>query len=225
MKTINFALIVQGPKYVNSLTQFTAPHLETGHPSLFLFFAESVSSNISAPAQESFITPLSTNPEASTSLQYYQQLPSLKTLATFIQRAVCDQHRSEATECRSHAESLLNADAVDIDYDSISHTLILTGLWASVPTGGWTEEIHKPVSSADQVEFGLLGAEPGISPEETQVGGLLAVVGTDKKLSTCNTMIQVTSRREVATRTSNLTRYSTDHVLIPVAASLSLGVC
>jgi hypothetical protein len=33
------------------------------------------------------------------------------------------------------------------------------------------------------VEFGLLGAEPGLEPEEIKMGGLLAVVGEDKKLS------------------------------------------
>lgn len=70
-----------------------------------------------------------------------------------------------------------------MDYDSISHTLTVTGLWASPPKGGWTEDIHKPASSADQVEFGLLGAEKGIEAEEIKMGGLLAVVGQDKKLS------------------------------------------
>ena len=41
----------------------------------------------------------------------------------------------------------------------------------------------KAVSGADEVEFGLLGAEKGIGPDEIKMGGLLAVVGTDKKLS------------------------------------------
>lgn len=70
-----------------------------------------------------------------------------------------------------------------MDYDSISHTLTVTGLWAGPPEGGWTENIHRPASSADQVEFGLLGAEKGIEAEEIKMGGLLAVVGQDKKLS------------------------------------------
>lgn len=72
-----------------------------------------------------------------------------------------------------------------MDYDNISHTVTVTGLWASAPKGGWTEDIHKPVSDADQVEFGLLGAERGIEAEEIKMGGLLAVVGQDKKLSMC----------------------------------------
>lgn len=61
----------------------------------------------------------------------------------------------------------------------------MTGLWASSPEGGWTEELHKPKTGADQVEFGLLGAERGIEAEEIKMGGLLAVIGQDKKLSMC----------------------------------------
>lgn len=88
------------------------------------------------------------------------------------------------TECHSLAESLLTAESVDVDYDSISHTLTVTGLWTSPPEGGWTEKIHKPASRSDQLEFGLLGAEKGIEAEEIKMGGLLAVLGEDKKLST-----------------------------------------
>ena len=78
---------------------------------------------------------------------------------------------------------MLTADSVDIDYDATSRSLTVTGLWASSPSGGWSEEISKPASGADEVEFGLLGAEKGIGPDEIKMGGLLAVVGTDKKLS------------------------------------------
>jgi hypothetical protein len=72
---------------------------------------------------------------------------------------------------------------VDIDYDSISHALTVSGLWTSSPKGGWTEKLDKPASAADQLEIGILGAEPGLEPEEIKMGGLLAVVGEDKKLS------------------------------------------
>lgn len=50
--------------------------------------------------------------------------------------------------------------------------------------GGWTDQFQKPASAADQIEFGLLGADAGLEPEEIKMGGLLAVVGHDKKLST-----------------------------------------
>lgn len=81
---------------------------------------------------------------------------------------------------------LLSADSVDIDYDSISHALTVSGLWTSSPEGGWTEKLDKPASSANQLEIGILGAEPGLEPEEVKMGGLLAVVGEDKKLSMCS---------------------------------------
>lgn len=75
---------------------------------------------------------------------------------------------------------------MDIDYDSISHALTVSGLWTSSPKGGWTEKLDKPASAADQLEIGILGAEPGLEPEEIKMGGLLAVVGEDKKLSMCS---------------------------------------
>lgn len=59
----------------------------------------------------------------------------------------------------------------------------MAGLWANAPPGGWSEDISKPASSVDQVEFGLMGAEEDTSPEDIKMGGLLAVVGSDKKLS------------------------------------------
>lgn len=75
---------------------------------------------------------------------------------------------------------------MDIDYDSISHALTVSSLWTSSPKGGWTEKLDKPASATDQLEIGILGAEPGLEPEEIKMGGLLAVVGEDKKLSMCS---------------------------------------
>ncbi|OOQ89845.1 Protein pbn1 [Penicillium brasilianum] len=134
--------------------------------------------------EDSFITPplLSTRFAASASLQYYTQLSSLQSLVAFIRRTTCHQRQIGGTECHDRADSLLTADTVDVDYDSISHALTISGVWTSPPSSGWTEDIAKPSSKADQVEFGLLGAEHGIEPEEIKMGGLLAVVGEDKKM-------------------------------------------
>ena len=78
-------------------------------------------------------------------------------------------------------DSLLTADAVDVEYVSALDTLVLSGLWTTTPEDGWSEDLQK--SSADRVEFGLLGAEQGTNADEIKMGGLLAVVGQDRKLS------------------------------------------
>ncbi|KAJ5836796.1 hypothetical protein N7447_002822 [Penicillium robsamsonii] len=155
--------------------------------------------------EDSFITTplISTRFASSASLQYYTQLPSLQSLVKYIQNNVCDQNRADGSECHNRANALLSADSVDIDYDSISHALTLSGLWTSPPTGGWTDQFQKPASAADQTEFGLLGAEAGLEPEEVKMGGLLAVVGQDEKLKP--TMFSFPSRHQPLTEPSSYT--------------------
>ncbi|KUM59026.1 hypothetical protein ACN42_g8108 [Penicillium freii] len=155
--------------------------------------------------EESFITPplLSTRFASSTSLQYYTHLPSIQSLVGYIQNTVCDQSRTDGPECHTRADALLSADSVDIDYDSNSHALTVSGLWNSPPTGGWTDQFQKPASAADQIEFGLLGADAGLEPEEIKMGGLLAVVGEDKKLKP--TMFSFPSRHQHLTEPSSYT--------------------
>ncbi|KAJ5619061.1 hypothetical protein N7510_003045 [Penicillium lagena] len=135
-----------------------------------------------ANPEESFITPplLSTRFAASASLQFHSRLPSLEQLVDFIGRTACEP-RKEST-CLANAQYLLSADSLDIDYDSISHTLTLTSLWTSPPSGGWTEVVRKPTSNADQVEFGILSGDKAVDLEDLKMGGLLAVIGTHKKL-------------------------------------------
>ncbi|CAI7604403.1 unnamed protein product [Penicillium glandicola] len=155
--------------------------------------------------EESFITPplLSTRFASSASLQYHTHLPSIQSLVKYIQNTVCDQSRTDGSECRTRADALLSADSVDIDYDSISQTLTVSGLWTSPPTGGWTDKFQKPASPTDQIEFGLLGTEAGLEPEEIKMGGLLAVVGQDKKLKP--TMFSFPSRHQPLTEPSSYT--------------------
>lgn len=135
--------------------------------------------------QDSFTTPplLATKYASSTSLQYHTHLSTVHNLAKYIQNNICGLISEGRTECHTQADALLTADSVDIDYDSTSHALTISGFWASPPKGGWTDQFKKPSSAVDQLEFGLLGAEPGLEPEEIKMGGLLAVVGQDEKLS------------------------------------------
>ncbi|KAJ6007690.1 hypothetical protein N7540_011666 [Penicillium herquei] len=127
-------------------------------------------------SRETFIAPppQATHAGAATSLQYHTELPSLKSFVDYIEQVFCDRIKDRSNECSGTAESLLTADTVDLDYDSNSNTLVLSGLWSTAPDGGWSEEIKAPSSKSDKVEFGLLGAERGISADEIKIGGLLA---------------------------------------------------
>ncbi|KAJ5626836.1 hypothetical protein N7528_004263 [Penicillium herquei] len=127
--------------------------------------------------EETFITPppQAAHTGAAASLQYHTELPSLKPFVEYIEQIYCDWLKDRSKECSGTAESLLTADTVDLDYDSSSNTLVLSGLWSTAPEGGWSEEIKTPSSKSDKVEFGLLGAERGISADEIKIGGLLAV--------------------------------------------------
>jgi hypothetical protein len=75
---------------------------------------------------------------------------------------------------------------VDIDYDSISHALTISTFWSHPREhNGWVEGIrrHKGAQS-ERIEVGLLANERAVDPEELSLGGFLAVVGEDSKLST-----------------------------------------
>lgn len=152
--------------------------------------------------EDSFITPplLSTRFASSASLQYYTQLSNLDNLVEYIQQSVCP---TASLECQTQADALLTANSIDIDYDSISHALTVSAFWASPPEGGWRDEVEKPSSAADQIEFGLLGAEPGLEPEEIKMGGLLAIVGEDKKFKP--TMFSFPSRHQPLREPSSYT--------------------
>ncbi|KAL4870544.1 hypothetical protein BDV12DRAFT_55716 [Aspergillus spectabilis] len=134
--------------------------------------------------EESFITPpiLSTRFASTAAYQFHSLLPSLGDLVTYIQQKICGSE-TEDGECHRRAEMLLSADSVDINYDSISHALTMSGFWSKAPGGnGWSETIRKHEGGTDKVEVGLLGAEQASDPEEIKMGGLLAVVGDDEEL-------------------------------------------
>ncbi|KAJ6110047.1 hypothetical protein N7486_002282 [Penicillium sp. IBT 16267x] len=151
--------------------------------------------------EDTFIAPPPRATESGTaaSLQYHAQLPSLGSLVNFLQTNVC----AGGHLCLMHADSLLTADVVDLDFDTTSNTLTMSGVWTSAPKGGWVESIDEPASKANQVEFGLLGTEKGIDADEIKVGGLLAVVGEDKKLKP--TMFSFPSRHHALPQSASYT--------------------
>ncbi|KAL5360364.1 PIG-X [Aspergillus floccosus] len=132
--------------------------------------------------ETSFITPplLSTRFASTAALQFHSALPSLQNLVTYLQHKAC---ASTDEDCVRRVAELLTADSIDVNYDTISHALTISGYWSRTPSKGWTEEVRARAAGKDQIEVGLLGTEKAIEPEEIQMGGVLAVVGKEDELS------------------------------------------
>ncbi|KAF2181677.1 PIG-X-domain-containing protein [Zopfia rhizophila CBS 207.26] len=112
----------------------------------------------------------------SSSSQYYAHVPSLPNLVIYIQQKVCP---ASSTSCQKGASSLLSASYLDIDYDTISHALILNAYWAREPTSGtWTETIS-PRGKEETIEIGVLNNEKNPDPEDVAFSGFLTVLGQD----------------------------------------------
>ncbi|KAK7520933.1 PIG-X [Phyllosticta citriasiana] len=128
---------------------------------------------------ETFITPpiLAERFSMSASSQYHSLLPSLENLVTYIQQKLCSSDAS----CETKAASLLSADYVDIDFDAISHALVLNAFWSQGPEEGghWNEKISR--DQAGSMEVGILNNEVPIESEELSLSGFLTVLGEDAK--------------------------------------------
>ena len=117
---------------------------------------------------------------SSAALQYYEFLPTLKDLVTYVQQKIC---YAANEPCKAKAATLRFADYLDIDYDAISQTFILSAFRHAPPEGGlWDEHIDNAESSA-KIEVGVLASEKATQPEEVSLGGFLTVIGEDKKPS------------------------------------------
>jgi PIG-X / PBN1 len=138
-----------------------------------------------------FIKPpvLSERFAAASAWQYHSLLPSLNDLVAYVQRDICS--RSDLS-C-AHTASLMNiADSVDIDYDSISHTLNLNVYWSKPPAvfydpiGEWTTydawniDVDQ-TARRNRAEVGILTQSAATDAHDIQLSGFLAVVGEDEK--------------------------------------------
>ena len=139
-----------------------------------------------------FTTPavLSERFASTASLQYHSPLPSLSNLVAYLQSSVCSRSN---TVCL-HDASLLNlSDSLDIDYDSISHTLTLTAFWSKPPAvlydpisestiqNSWKIDVRKASEAHHRVEVGVLSSSPATDAHDLQLSGFLTVVGEDNK--------------------------------------------
>ncbi|KAF2490460.1 PIG-X-domain-containing protein [Lophium mytilinum] len=130
--------------------------------------------------KESFVNMpvLSGRFSSSSTSQFYQLLPSLDDLVTYIQQSLCPK---SDFNCQAKASTLGSATYVDFDYDTISHALILNAFWAREPSeGSWTESISLQ-KEGDTIEVGVLTSEKAVDNEDLAFSGFLTVVGEDAK--------------------------------------------
>ena len=113
-------------------------------------------------------------------LQYYEPLPSMEALVTYILQKICSKPDSR---CSARVDLLNLVNWLDVDYDTIGQVLTLTTFSHTPPVStNWNEYIPKRKSI--KVEVGVLGSEKAIEPEELRLSGFLTVIGEDKEPST-----------------------------------------
>ncbi|KAF2639048.1 PIG-X-domain-containing protein [Massarina eburnea CBS 473.64] len=112
----------------------------------------------------------------SASSQYYSYVPTLANLVNYVQEKVC----GEKKRCKEEVGELLEADYLDVDYDAISHAVVLNAFWSTALDGdSWAETISVP-GKGQSVEVGVLMHETRPDPEDIGFGGFLTVLGQDK---------------------------------------------
>ena len=117
---------------------------------------------------------------SSAAYQYWELLPSPEGLVTYIQQKVCGQDEL----CKVKAKALNHADYLDMDYDTISQSLVLNAFWHVSPhSAAWEEKISIRQGST-KVDIGILANEKPTQPEELSLGGFLTILGEDAKPST-----------------------------------------
>ena len=118
---------------------------------------------------------------SSAAFQFHHLLPSLADLISYIQQKICSP---SDPPCHAKAATIRSADYLDIDYDTISQSLVLSVFHHASPGSGvWDESLQKVGGSAN-VEVGVLANEKPTEPGHLSVGGFLTVIGEDTKPST-----------------------------------------
>lgn len=81
--------------------------------------------------------------------------------------------------CHPRTIALQEADSIDIDFDAISHALVITVVWHPQQ---WNLDLSK-TGAQDRLEVGILSNEQPIALEELSLAGFLTVVGEDTEPS------------------------------------------
>ncbi|KAI4654574.1 uncharacterized protein J4E79_008448 [Alternaria viburni] len=112
--------------------------------------------------------------------QYYSYLDDIDRVRSFFQQKFCK--KDGKSYCLDAIDGFALSDYVDVDYDTISRSVVLTAESSNAGSAheGWTETIRLPSKGAT-VEIGVLSLEGNADPEDVQFGGFLTVLGQDDK--------------------------------------------
>lgn len=129
--------------------------------------------------KETFTSPpILSNRFSTVAARQYYQIASIDDLIIYIQNKICD---SPDIQCQHRAHNLANAAYMDMDYDSISHSVTFKAFWSRPPNsdGVWHDTYHKATNNT--IEVGVLMNEQPDEPEELRYSGWLTVIGKDMK--------------------------------------------
>jgi hypothetical protein len=143
----------------------------------------------------------------STTSQYYSYIGSINQMKHEFWEIICNPKVFEIGDrCREAVTDFFESDYIDIDYDTISRSVVLTAGRAQATEGDkpWVETIDLPTKDAT-VEIGVLTLEGNADPEDIQFGGFLTVLGQDEKPSTPFHLATLSPQRNNETLTTNRT--------------------
>ncbi|KAF1839008.1 PIG-X-domain-containing protein [Decorospora gaudefroyi] len=115
----------------------------------------------------------------SASWQYYAYLEDMEAVGRLLRGKVCGEAEGKGA-CEDWVRRVGEASYVDVDYDTISRTVVVTAVWDSDGEEGWNDTILLPSPDAT-VEIGVLNHESNADAEDIQFGGFLTVLGQDDR--------------------------------------------
>lgn len=116
---------------------------------------------------------------SSSAYQYYEDISSLSDLVLYIQQTICANDQS----CKIKADALESADYLDVDYDTISQSLVVSAFWHAGTLFGKWDELFDNRNGSVTTEVGILANQKPTNSGELSLRGFLVVLGEDEKLS------------------------------------------
>lgn len=105
-------------------------------------------------------------------------MPTISDIIPWIEHKVC---KTPDKACTTLARSLMYADYLDADYDSIAHTFKLTAYWSQPWAGAQVWKDSHQSSKGQTIEVGVLMNEKPSEPEELKFSGWLTIPGEGKE--------------------------------------------